>query len=53
MTKDTRARYTFRLPNTLLEKIKHQAYITGVSSNALILQILWDWIEQDKKGANK
>lgn len=47
MTKsDERARYTFRMPQDLMEKLKNESKQQGVSLNALILQILWEWIER-------
>lgn len=49
MTKDTRQRFTFRLPEELFVKIRDTAKKQGVSINALILQILWNYI--NKKGA--
>lgn len=48
MIKDDRARFTFRLPSDLFEKVKQIACNQGVSKNALILQILWEWIEKQK-----
>lgn len=46
MTKnDVRCRFTFRLPNDLLESLKKEARKHGVSLNALMLQILWEYIE--------
>ena len=45
MTKDERVRFTFRLPNELFNKVKFEASKQGVSVNALILQILWDWVD--------
>ena len=49
MTKDARGRFTFRLPAELLEKLKKEAKNKGVSLNALILQILWEWISDNTK----
>lgn len=46
MTIDKRARFTLRLPEALLDLIGKEAMKKGVSLNALILQILWDWVEQ-------
>ena len=46
MTKDDRIRFTLRLPNELLNKLKEEARRQGVSLNALILQILWDWAKR-------
>lgn len=44
MTKtDDRARYTFRLPGELLDRLKREAAKKGYSVNALILHILEDW----------
>lgn len=46
MVKDERARFTFRMPRQLIELIKDRACQQGVSLNALILQILWDWAKK-------
>ena len=42
-----------RPPDKLKQILKEKAHVKGYTLNQLILQILWDWIEQDKKGANK
>lgn len=49
MTKGDRVRFTFRIPASLFEAVKTQAEIKGVSQNALLLQILWDWAKNQKK----
>lgn len=46
MTNDTRERFTFRIPKKLLEMLKSESEKKGVSINALILQILWEWVER-------
>lgn len=46
---DNRVRFTFRMPDTLFEELKRRAEKVGVSTNALILQILWDWADQNQK----
>lgn len=46
---DTRERFTLRLPKTLFDQLKEEAYQQGHSVNALILQILWDWIKREGK----
>lgn len=48
MTKDLISRFTFRLPKALLERIKIEANNQGVSTNSLILQILWEWVKKNK-----
>lgn len=48
MTRDTRIRFTFRIPEQLLSELKAEAENTGVSINALILQILWKWTGKEK-----
>lgn len=54
MTKDARTRFTFRMPEQLYLKLDELANELGVSKNALILQVLWDYLEeQDKKGEEK
>ena len=45
MKKDARERFTLRLPTTLFSKLQVNGEELGVSTNALILQILWDWME--------
>ncbi len=49
MTNDNRIRFTFRIPVPLFEALKAQAEIRGVSQNALLLQILWDWVKEQEK----
>lgn len=46
------ARFTFRLPVELLNLIKAEADKKGVSVNAQILHILWEYLEkqENKKG---
>lgn len=46
MTNDIN-RFTLRLPRQLFEKVKAEADQIGVSCNALILQILWDWVKKE------
>lgn len=46
MTNDARERFTFRIPKKLLETLKFESEKKGVSINALILQILWEWVER-------
>lgn len=40
---DERVRFTFRMPDELFSQLKKEAEKLGVSVNALILQILWEW----------
>ena len=47
--KDERARFTLRIPERLLNKLEAVANEQGVSTNALILHILWDWSEEQKQ----
>ena len=49
MVMDNRERFTFRIPTELLHAIKKQAKQIGVSTNALILQILWEYVEDTKR----
>jgi len=49
MKKDNRERFTLRFPTDLYNKIKTVADRQGISSNALIIEILWEWIEQCKR----
>ncbi len=46
--KDERVRFTFRLPQELMEKIKQAANKQGISLNAQILQILWEWKKKEE-----
>lgn len=46
---DNRARFTFRLPIKLMDLLKKEAIWKGSSVNALILQILWNWIKENKE----
>jgi predicted HicB family RNase H-like nuclease len=50
MTKDTKVRFTLRITKNLMESIEKEANKQGVSRNALILQILWDWSERKSVG---
>lgn len=49
MTKDARERFTLRVPESLFAEIKIKAKKQGVSVNALILQILWDWVNDQAR----
>lgn len=51
MTNDDRVRFTFRIPTNLMNSLKQTAKIKGVSLNALILQILWEWVKEQKKSS--
>ena len=42
MKKDMRERFTLRIPSELFKLLQEEAKRTGVSINALILQILWE-----------
>ena len=46
MGTDNRARFTFRMPEELYQMLDERAEELGVSKNALILQILWDYVEK-------
>lgn len=46
---DGRTRFTFRIPEELLNSLKYESERIGVSVNALILQILWEWVEKKEK----
>ena len=52
MTKDERARFTFRIPIKLMQLLREESEEKGISINSLILQILWDGIK-DKKGGKR
>lgn len=51
MIKDDRLRFTLRVPKNLFDLVQNKANLVGVSTNALILQILWKWSE-DKEIAD-
>lgn len=44
MTKDAE-RFTLRLPAELKEKLTEQSVRMGISLNALVVQLLWQWAE--------
>nr|DAQ72952.1 MAG TPA: hypothetical protein [Bacteriophage sp.] len=46
MIKDNRERFTLRIPSELFNQLQNKSNFIGVSLNALILQILWDWAKQ-------
>ena len=46
---DERIRFTLRLPENLLLVVGREAVKTGVPINALILQILWDWVKKNER----
>ncbi len=48
MKTDGRSRYTLRLPRELFDMIGAKANELGLPINALILQILWDWVERKR-----
>lgn len=53
MKKDIRVRYTLRLPSKLFDIIGAKANELGQPINALILQILWDWVKQNEEKGEK
>ncbi len=53
MTKDARKRFTFRLPGSLFDNLKKEADKQGLSLNAMILQILWEWVKKRKLESGK
>lgn len=46
MKKDARERFTLRIPTNLFVQIQNSANDVGTSINALILQILWEWMKR-------
>ena len=44
--RDERVRFTLRLPKNLIEDLRKEANDQGFSTNALILNILWEWAEK-------
>lgn len=49
MTKDECVRFTMRLPVKLRRALEIEANEKGVSVNALVLSILWDWVKTNKE----
>ena len=45
MTNETE-RFTLRMPTELKKRLEQRSAELGVSVNALVLQILWDWAEK-------
>ncbi len=44
---DNRERFTLRIPRRLYETLTEHAERIGVSLNALISQILWEWMKKN------
>lgn len=44
---DIRKRYTFRIPEELYQMAKAKADRLGISMNALLLDILWEWKKKE------
>ena len=44
---DMRKRYTFRMPEELYQIAKTKADRLGISMNALLLDILWEWKKKE------
>ena len=42
---------TFRPPEALRLKLKSIADKRGITMNALLLQILWDWLKENEQDA--
>ena len=49
MNKDTRERFTLRIPTRLFQELQKEANEAGVSTNAYVLQILWMWAEKKEE----
>ena len=49
MTNDNRVRFSFRLPAYLYAQLKSLSQFEGVSTNAIILKILWKHFELAEK----
>lgn len=49
MTKDTE-RFTLRMTKELKERLDESRKQRGMSLNALVVQILWEWQESRKEG---
>lgn len=48
MTRETE-RFTLRLTKKLKEQLDKSGKRMGVSLNALVVQILWDWVAENPK----
>lgn len=46
---DDRARFTFRLPVAVKEKLEAEAAAIGIPLNSLILHIIWSYANEDKR----
>lgn len=44
---------TVRAPDSLQESLKDKAREQGLTRNALILQILWEWIDKNEETGKK
>ncbi len=44
---------TIRPPEELHNILKRTAKKSGYTMNALVLHILWDWLEKEEKSASK
>lgn len=54
MNIDTRARYTLRLPDKLMDMLHKTAKESGLSVNALIVEILQEWMDDhDTQGTHR
>ncbi len=51
MIKDTRQRFTLRIPEELNKGLELEAKKQGLTRNSLILQILWEWSEDSNKSS--
>ncbi len=45
MTNDT-TRFTLRLPSELKERLMERSEKMGISLNSLVIQMLWQWLEE-------
>lgn len=43
------SRFTLRIPKEISEYLKQEAKKRGLSRNALMIQILWDYLEFEKR----
>lgn len=49
MTKGDKARFTFRLPSWMFDKLKEEAEINCCSVNSFLIGIIRDWLKANEK----
>ena len=49
MSKET-TRFTLRLPKETKQRLEKESTEIGVSLNALVVQVLWEWVNKLEQG---